>query len=196
MQTMRPALPKLTVNRQFMAAFLAEQAPCLALGLVEEGIGRCALIALRLNQAIPREVSAAGFRFGHALLGTSRWEEVHFAFEFYGFATYNVLINPSDPVARPVLSTMVETGDYFFLALDSDRGATAFRSEIGAGNVAALKANMSRIQGLATTDAQYRQAVSQFERHPEPPGTLLAWVCQDNTEYLDLARDRLVLSPA
>jgi len=113
MQTMRPALPKLTVNRQFMAAFLAEQAPCLALGLVEEGIGRCALIALRLNQAIPREVSAAGFRFGHALLGTSRWEVVHFAFEFYGFATYNVLINPSDPVARPVLSTMVETGDYF-----------------------------------------------------------------------------------
>jgi len=99
-------------------------------------------------------------------------------------------------VARSVLSTMVETGDYFFFALDSDRGATAFRSEIGAGNLAGLKTNMSRIQGSTTTDAQYRKAVSQFERRPEPPGTLLNWVCRDKTEYLDLAQDRLVLTPA
>jgi hypothetical protein len=70
-------LPKLTVNRQFMSEFLAEEAPCLALGLVEEGISKCALVALRLNQAIPREVSAAGFRFGHALLGTGSWEVAH-----------------------------------------------------------------------------------------------------------------------
>jgi hypothetical protein len=39
MQTMRPMLPKLTVNRRFMSTFLAEQTPCLALGLVEEGMG-------------------------------------------------------------------------------------------------------------------------------------------------------------
>jgi hypothetical protein len=32
-------LPKLTVNRRFMSTFLAEQTPCLALGLVEEGMG-------------------------------------------------------------------------------------------------------------------------------------------------------------
>jgi len=72
MPTTRPMLPRLTVNRRFMAAFLAEPTPCLALGLVEEGIGPCALIALRLEQALPRAVSAAGFRFGHALLGTGK----------------------------------------------------------------------------------------------------------------------------
>jgi hypothetical protein len=196
MPTRRPMLPRLTVNRRFTAAFLAEPTPCLALGLVEEGIGRCALIALRLEQALPRAVSAAGSRFGHALLDTGKWEVVHFAFEFYGFATYNVLINPSDPVARSVLRTMSDTGDYFFLALDSDRRATAFRSAVGASNLAGLQANLARIQGSATTEAQYRQAVSQFEKHPDPPGTLLTWVCRDNTEYLDLVQDRLVLRPA
>ena len=77
-------LPKLTVNRRFMSEFLAEEPPCLALGLVEEGNGVGALLALRFSQAIPPEVSAAGFRFGHALLGTSSWEVVHFGFEFYG----------------------------------------------------------------------------------------------------------------
>jgi hypothetical protein len=195
MPTTRP-MPTLTVNRRFMAAFLAEQTPCLALGLVEEGIDPCALIALRQDQALPPAVSAAGFRFGTALLGTGRWEVVHFAFEFYGFATYNVLINPSDPVSRSVLTSIVETGDYFFFALDSDRQATAFRSDIGAASLAGLKANLSHLQRSATTDAQYRQAVSQFERHPEPPGTLLRWVCRDNMNYLDLAQDPLVMNPA
>jgi hypothetical protein len=192
MNATRPTLPTLTVSRPFMAAFLAGETPCLALGLAEEGIGRCALIALRLERALP----AAGFRFGHALVGTGKWEVVHFAFELYGFATYNGLINPNDPVARSVLRTMIDTGDYFFLALDSDRRATAFRSAVEADILAGLKTNLSRIQGSATTEAQYRQAVSQFEKHPEPPGTLLSWVCRDSTDYLDLAQDRLVLSPA
>jgi len=107
-----------------------------------------------------------------------------------------MLINPSDPVARSALCTMSDTGDCLFLALDSDRRATAFRSAVGASNLAGLKANLARIQGSATTEAQYRQAVSQFEKHSDPPGTLLTWVCRDNTEYLDLVQDRLVLSPA
>jgi hypothetical protein len=193
---MRPRLPPLTVNRRFMAEFIEEKPPCLALGLVEEGASQCALLALRLTQAIPPAVSAAGFRFGHALLGTDGWEVVHFGFEFYGFATYNVLINPSNPVARAVLSTMVETGDYFFFALSSDRSAMAFRSAIGTDNLAGLKANLSRIQRSATTEAQYRLAVAQFGKRPEPPGQLLSWVCQHNEGALDLIDDRLVLSPA
>ena len=189
-------LPRLTVNRHFMSEFVAAEPPCVALGLAEEEADECALVALRLDRAIPRKVSAAGFRFGHSLLGARTWEVVHFAFEFYGFATYNVLINPNTRVARSVLNTMVETGDYFFLALDSDRSATAFRSEIGSDNLAGLKANMSRIQGSTTTEAQYRLAVAQFGRRPEPPGQLLTWVCRDIGGSLDRAEDRLVLSPA
>jgi hypothetical protein len=188
--------PELTVNRHFMSEFIAEEAPCLALGLVEEENRQCALVALRLDQVIPRAVSAAGFRFGHCLLGTSSWEVVYFGFEFYGFATYNVLINPSRFVAQSVLNSMVETGDYFFFALDADRSTIAFRSEIGRDNLAGLKANMARIHQSTTTDVQYRLAVSQFARRPEPPGTLLTWVCQDSAGALDLAVDRLVLTPA
>src|SRR5580658_2623632 len=108
-------LPRLTVNRHFMSEFVAAEPPCLALSLTEEGADACALVALRLDRAIPRKVSAAGFRFGHSLLGARTWEVVHFAFEFYGFATYNVRINPNTPVARAVLNTMVETGDYVFI---------------------------------------------------------------------------------
>ena len=115
MNTVRPMLPTLTVNRQFMMDFIAKEPPCLALGLVEVEGSQCAMITVRLNEALPREVSAAGFAFGHALYGGGSWEVVHFGFEFYGFATWHVLINPSDPVARLVLRTMIRTGDYFFL---------------------------------------------------------------------------------
>lgn len=197
MPGIRPMLPELVVNRSFMAEFLAAEPPCLALGLVEVEGTRCALVALCPEEAIPRHVTATGFRFGHALLGAEGWEVVHFVFEFYGFATYNVLINPSDPVARQVLATIVGTGDYFFFTLDADRrGTTAFRSDIGTANLAGLRANMARIEHSTTSEAQYRRAVSQFEQRPEPPGTLLAWVCRGNTDHLDLAHDRLVLNPA
>lgn len=189
-------LPKLAVNRQFMSEFIAAEPPCLALGLVEVGDVRCALIALRPEEALPRSVTAGGFRFGHSLLGTAAWEVVHFAFEFYGFETYNALINPSDPVARLILETMVRTGDYFFFAPSSDRSTTAFRSSIGTDNLAGLKANMDRIGVSTTSEAQYRLAVSQFEMRQEPPGKLLTWVCRGNIDHLDLVRDRLVLNPA
>jgi hypothetical protein len=99
-------------------------------------------------------------------------------------------------VARSVLITMADTGGYFFFALDSDRQATAFRSDLGTANLAGLKASLSRLQRSATTDAQYRQAVTQFERHPEPLGTLLRWVCQDSVDSLDLAQDPLIMNPA
>ena len=196
MNAPRPTLPKLTVNRQFMREFTAAPAPSLGLGLVEVEDSQCALVALHLDQTLPPEVSAAGFAFGQALFGNAAWEVVHFAFEFYGFATYNVLINPSDPVARTVLSTMVETGDYFFFALTADNRVTAFRSAIAPDSLAGLKANMTRIQESTTSDAQYHQAVSQFRKRPEPPGTLLTWVCQEDTDYLDLTQDPLVLNPA
>jgi hypothetical protein len=92
MNTVRPMLPNLTINRQFMMDFIAKEPPCLALGLVEAEGSQSAMITLRLNKALPREVSAAGFAFGHTLYGGSSWAVVHFGFEFYCFATYHVLI--------------------------------------------------------------------------------------------------------
>ncbi len=189
-------LPKLTVNGQFMNEFISAQAPCFALGLVEERKRQCGFLALRPNEVIPPEVSSAGFRFGHSLLGTADFEVVHFAFEFYGFETYNVLINPNNPAAQTVLTTMVESGDYFFFAINSNGTATAFRSEIGQADLTGLKTNLRRIRNSITTDTQYRKALAMFEKNPQPAGTLLNWVCRDNVEYLDLTKDRLELTPA
>lgn len=87
-------LPELTVNRHFMTAFTEAEPPCMALGMVEIGASPSALIALCFNQPIPKPVIAGGFAFGHALRGGSTWEVVHLAFQFYGFATYNALVNP------------------------------------------------------------------------------------------------------
>ena len=189
-------LPKLTVNEQFMNEFISAQAPCFALGLVEERKRQCGFLALRPNEVIPPEVSSAGFRFGHSLLGTADFEVVHFAFEFYGFETYNVLINPNNPAAQTVLTTMVESGDYFFFAINSNGTATAFRSEIGQADLTGLKTNLRRIRNSTTTDTQYRKVLAMFEKNPQPAGTLLNWVCRDNVEYLDLTKDRLELTPA
>jgi hypothetical protein len=195
MSEVHPLRPRLIVNRQFIGDFISAETPCFALGLVEERNRQCGFLALRPDEAIPPHISDAGFRFGHSLFGNAAFEVVHFAFEFYGFKRYNVLVNPNNPLVKAVLTTMVESGDYFFFAI-SDGAATAFRSEIGREDLAGLKTNLPRIQRSVTTDAQYRKAVSSFERNPEPPGVLLHWACRDNVEYLDLTNDRLELTPA
>lgn len=90
---------------------------------------------------------------------------------------------------------MVESGDYFFFALDSNSSLTAFRSDLGEGNLTALKSYLPRILHSATTEAQYERAVASFATNPEPAGTLLHWVCHEDVEYLNLTADRLELTP-
>lgn len=152
-------------------------------------------LALRPDQAIPQGVTSSGFRFGHSLLGNAEFEVIHFAFDFYGFETYNVLVNPNNPLVQTLVTMMVESADYFFFALDSNASATAFRSEIGHGALASLRNNLPRIRQSRTSDAQYLRAVAQFGKNPDSPGLLLDWVCRDNAEYLDLTNDRLDLNP-
>ncbi len=191
-----PGLPRLTVHRQFMREFLAAETPCFALGVVEEQQRQYGCFALRPREVIPPAIANAGFRFGHALFGNARFAVVHFVFEFYGFKTYNVLVNPNNPLVQTVLTTMVESGDYFFFALDAQGSVTAFRSAIGQADMAGLTTNLPRIQRSTTTETQYQQAVSSFARNPQPVGELLHWVCHDNAAYLDLTIDRLDLTPA
>jgi len=186
----------LTFNRQFLSAFRAAETPCFALGLVEERKQPCGFVALRPDEAIPPEIASRGFRFGHSLLGNADYEVIHFAFAFYGFTTYNVLVNPNNPLVRTVLTTMVANGDYFFFALNPDGGVTAFRLDIGQADVAGLKTHLPRIQRSATTVAQYRKTVAWFETHPDPVGVLLHWVCRDSVGYLDLTNDRVDWTPA
>jgi len=191
-----PFLPKLTVNGQFIRDFIAAESPCFALGLVEERKQQCGFLALRPDEVIPPEISAAGFNFGHALLGTAEFEVIQFAFQFYGFETYNVLVNPNNHLVKKVLITMVESGDYFFFAMSSNRSLTAFRSEIGQEKLAGLSTNLRQIERSTTTDAQYQRALARFRRHPDPPGQVLNWVCRYNVDFLDLTQDRLEMNPA
>ena len=75
---------------------MTEESPCIALGLVEEGKQLCGFLALRPAEVIPPEISGLGFNFGHALLGTTECEVIQFVFHFYGFETYNMLVNPNN----------------------------------------------------------------------------------------------------
>ena len=188
-------LPALTVNRSFLYDFMDAESPCGALGLVEESGRQSGFVALHLGEDIPSDVTARGFRFGHSLFGGDTFEVIHFAFEFYGFRTYNLLINPSSPLVQAVLKRMLEDGDYFFFALSSDGRATAFRSEVGQDVLSYVKANLPRLLDSTTTEAQYDLACLSFAGNPRPPGTLLNWVCRDKTAYLDLSTDRLELNP-
>ena len=197
MSIVPPALPTLTVNRAFLQAFITAPAPCCAIGLVEVQNRQCGFLALRPQTTIPPKVSDGGFNFGHSLYGNSKFEVIHFGFEFYGFQSYNVLLNPNNAIVQSVLQAMIESNDYFFFSLDNQSGsATAFRSDLGEANLINLKKDWKRLQGSSTTEHQYRQAIAHFAESPRPPGILLEWVCRDDINYLDLTCDRLDLIPA
>ena len=189
-------LPALTVNRSFLYDFMDAEPPCAALGLVEEGGRQSGFVAVHLDEDIPSEVTAKGFRFGHSLFGGDTFEVVHFAFHFYGFGTWNLLINPNNPLVQAVLTRMLEDEDYFFFALSPDGRATAFRSQVGQDVLFYIRAALPRLQASTTTEAQYDLACLSFARNPRPPGPLLHWACRDKLEYLDLGTDRLELAPA
>jgi hypothetical protein len=196
MSAEHPARSTLTVNRSFIRDFLAAESPCFALGLIEERRHIGGFLALRPPTVIPPAITDVGFRFGHCLLGNADYMVVQFVFAFYGFETYNVLVNPNNLLVRTVVTTMVQNEDYFFFALDTHGSVTAFRSEIGQADLVGLQTNLPRIHQAQTTDAQCRRAVALFEQHPQPAGALLPWVCREDATYLDLTTDRLDMTPA
>lgn len=196
MSNLSSFLPKLTLNRRFIRDFLDETAPCFALGMVEETRQQFAVLALRPGVTIPPGITDRGFEFGHSLQGNADYEVIYFAFEFRGFATYNVLLNPNKPSVQAVVRCMIERGGYFILAFDQDQRVTTFRADLGQQSLRGLSDNCRRIQFSTTTELQYRQALAQFNRRPHPPGQTLAWVCHDDPTYLDLTKDRMEMSPA
>ena len=54
-----------------------------------------------------------------------------------------------------------------------------------------LKVNFPQIQSAETSDNQFQKALSIFSKNPEPPSTLMNWVCRDN---MDLTSNRLDLN--
>lgn len=193
----KPALPELTVNHSFMVELVTADTPCFAIGLVESDGIEYGFLGFRPSDSIPSSVANAGFGFGHTLLGDDTFEVIHFAFDFYGYQNYNVLLNPNNALVRKVLEVMLTHQNYFFFALDPNNGdATAFRAEIEQDTLRYLRINQSRLKNSQTTNKQFCKAVVNFSKAPNPEGMMLNWVCQDNLEYLDLSKDRMTLNPA
>jgi hypothetical protein len=188
-------LPKLTLNRLFVGDLMAAKAPCFALGYVEERQSISGFLALRPDKAIPSASTDQGFRFGHCVLGLGGSPVLQFIFEFYDHARYHALVNPGNPIVQAVLSSMIETEDYFFFAINPDQTVTAFRSHLESSDLGGLRTNMEHFRRVTCMPAQYEKVCEAFAKNPQPPGQILEWVCRDNLDYLDLTRQRLELNP-
>jgi hypothetical protein len=188
-------LPKLTLNGRFVQGFLDAPEPCCAVGVIEERKQVLPLLALRPGVTLPDHITAHGFEFGHSVLGDNDYEIVRFSFEFRGFATYHVLLNPNDPAVCEILRRMVELRSYFIIAIDPDQHVTAFRADVGEAILTGLIDHLPRLIRSTTSGALYDKVLAQFRRRPEPPGHVLEWVCHGDLSYLDLTKDRMELSP-
>lgn len=188
-------LPRLTVNELFIHDLMAANPPCFAFGYVEDQGSKSGFIALRPEAPIPAISTEQGFRFGHSVLGPSTSPVLHFAFEFYGHATYHGLVPAGNPIIQAVIATMLETEDYFFFAINPDQGVTAFRSQLECADLAGLRANRELFSDAICTPEQYERAVKAFTKNPDPPGQVMEWVCRNNWDYLDLTRFPLELTP-
>jgi hypothetical protein len=140
-------------------------------------------------------VSSRGFELGHCVLGGDNFEVVQLTFEFRGFATYHLLLNPNSPVVRNVLGHMLDSGNYFILVLGADSDVQVFGCDVGEDSLIWLQAFLPRLLASRTTAEQYRRAVTAFSRNPQPPGQVLHWICGDEVKYLDLCGDRVELMP-
>ncbi len=186
----------LRVNRRFFADFLAAAPPSFALGHVAEGRTCRGFMALHLERPMPPAVADAGFQFGHSLLALGGATLVHFTFAFPGFATYTALVNPASALVQRVLTTMADGGDYFFLMLDGNGLASAFRSELQQEDLAGLRTNLPPMRVANTTEAAYRRAVDFIATNLlAPHDRLLDWVNRQSLEHLDPDADPMDLRP-
>ena len=184
----------LTISRRFIEDFMEQDAPCFALAMIEERGRLFAALVFNPGVALPDGISADGFELGHSVLGGANYEILHFAFGFHGFATYNVLLNPSNALVQSVVRSMVERGGYFILAVSPELRATAFRADFGKHDLQGFRDHYQRILHSTTSDACYRKANTQFRRRPSPSGHVLNWVCRDDEKYLEPASDPLELT--
>src|SRR5208337_1560654 len=88
----------LTFNEVFLHAFMDAKPPCAALGLVEQAGQTMGFVAVQTNERLPAHAAQAGFDFGFELLGNDRYQLLHFILAFQGLASYDILLNPNNPL--------------------------------------------------------------------------------------------------
>lgn len=195
MSNVHSMLPVLTMNELMIDDLMQEQAPCFAMGKVRLNGETCGFIAVRPAEAIPHECTLGGFDFGHSVIGVDDNPVMHFAFNFKDHKTYHGLVNPGNPIVQTVLSSMIETGHYFFFSINPGGSATSFGVRLPDADFVGLKSNLERFKTVSCMPAQYEKTVKIFGRNPSPPGEILNWACRDNPDYLDLDRFPMEINP-
>ena len=181
----------LTFNKRFLRAFIDAEAPCAALGLVEEAGQTRGFVAARTNESLPDHTAQAGFDFGSELLGTDRYQLIHFILHFQGFQTYDILLNPNNPLVRTVVEVMRETEQYFFFMFNEGE-LVAFQESMGQQNLDWFSSYGNVVHTATTTPEEYErglQGITKSDRFLH--GKLLDWVCRNDVSFLDLQEDRL-----
>ena len=196
MNNVQNFVPKLTLNKHFIADVMKQTAPCLSLAFVEMQKEKVGFIIMRPDQEIEPQVVANGFRFGSALYGLNKSHSIQLSFDFYGDDTYHSLVNPSNPIARQVLTHMVENGKYLFIVINPSQRAFTFLSDPKQKDLCGLKDNIEATKNTTTPDRDYQLMLTAFRKKPEPPGKMLEWVCHGDINYLDLSSNNTrVISP-
>lgn len=189
-------LPPLILNRLLVKDLMAADTPCFALGYVSDGESLTGFVGMRPGFPIPPAVTQSGFNLGHSIQGNGEEYVVHFAFEFYDHAVYNGLVNPDNVLIKSVLTKMLETKDYFFLAINPDNTVTAFRSQWETANLAGLRTNLANYSDRYCTPVYYEKAYRAYAKNPKPAGHVMEWVCRNNPDYLNMEEPfQLVLNP-
>jgi hypothetical protein len=188
-------VPQLIANELLIREVLEAQSPCFAMGYVEDRKEKCGFIAMRPEKTIPSHVTEKGMRFGHSVLGSNEHKVLHFGFEFYGHETYHGLVPAGNPIVQSVISTMLETQDYFFFAINPDETAIAFRSKLESNDMAGLRTNQGKFCDENCSPDYYEEAVKEFSANPSPPGQIMNCVCRNSLDYLDLTKYPLDLNP-
>lgn len=181
----------LTLNGRFLRAFMDAEAPCAALGLVEEAGQTRGFVAARTRERLPAHTAQSGFDLGYELLGNDRYQLMHFVLRFQDLPPYDILLNPNNPVVRKVVDVMRETAQYFFFMVET-HGMVAFHQTMDRAGLEWFHRYGSVVHTATTTPQDYERALQRFTaderlRH----GRLLDWVCRDDTASLDLREDRL-----
>ncbi len=180
----------LTLNERFLRAFMAAQAPCAALGLVEEAGQPRGFVAARTNESLPMHTAQSGFEFGFELLGNDRYQLIHFVLQFQGLQSYDILLNPNNPLVRKVVDVMRETAQYFFFVFD-EGGMVAFQQTMNRQNLDWFNSYGNVVHTAATTSQDYERGLQHVTKDDSLlHGGLLEWVCRDDMAFLDLRENR------
>ena len=180
----------LTLNERFLRAFMAAEAPCAALGLVEEAGQAKGFVAARIDERLPMAAAQSGFDVGYELIGTARYPLMHFILNFQSLPPYDILLNPNNPVVRKVVEVMRETAQYFFFLFEAG-SMVAFHRHMDAPSLYWFNTYGGVVNTATTTPEAYERGLQRcIEEERFLHGRLLDWVCREERAALDLQTDR------